>query len=359
MAHSEGPARSTFLSIQYLRAVAALLVVVHHARNEFDWLYNPLADYNAFAWGVDIFFVISGFIMGIAASREAPVEFAKKRVIRIVPLYWVATLAAVVITERAGVLSIGGDTIADVMKSFFFIPHGDSAESGRYYPYLVPGWTLNYEMFFYVIFFLGLIARRPIVITASIIPLLVVLGLAVDPSGPAGVTYTDPIMLEFLLGHLLAIAWQKGWIRHHTIAGLLLLPLGFAGLFSTAALDESGQMAGRIASATVIVLGALAVDAVVPEWRLGKLLGDASYSIYLTHTVISLWIVTRVMSRLPLGETPLQFGIMVVASLTVSAVMGVLVYRYVERPMLRVLRTWLLPRKVAPPHEEAAGAIPR
>ena len=140
------------LSIQYLRAVAALMVVFHHIINAKPWLFNPLENYPSLATGVDIFFVISGFIMYVAARNEAPLEFLKKRIIRIVPLYWVATLAFVIVKTKLHIFSLTPEDWLHIAKSLAFIPHHDPTNPGKIWPYLIQGWTLNYEMFFYLIF---------------------------------------------------------------------------------------------------------------------------------------------------------------------------------------------------------------
>jgi Acyltransferase family len=111
------------VSIQYLRALAALAVVVFHA------------DPNAFTGqaGVDIFFVISGYIMWMIARSEPTIlNFISARVTRIVPLYWLATM----------IMSLHLHAPADaVAKSMLFIPF--IGEQGRIWPVLVPGWTLD------------------------------------------------------------------------------------------------------------------------------------------------------------------------------------------------------------------------
>lgn len=336
--------RGTFLTIQYLRAIAALMVVIHHARNiapgiDVHWHYG------AFAWGVDIFFVISGFIMGVAGTGDRPRAFITKRAIRIIPLYWIATLAAVLWWERSGVVSMSRDLVGSIVKSLLFIPHWSVKDPGQLTPYLVPGWTLDFEMFFYVLFFVGLLARRPLAVTATVLPMLVLAGIVFDPQGALGLTYTSPLLLEFLLGHLLAVAYMR---RPTGVALWPLLPIGFAGLLSCWALPDNGlQMACRIVCATAVVAGALAIEGRAPYWSFGKLLGDASYSIYLTHTIIATEIAYRITLHLPLSGVP-QMAVLVVLSLATSIAIGVATYRWVELPILRRLRSRLLPKKPVP-----------
>src|SRR5262249_39672775 len=138
---------ATLDSLQALRAVAALSVVLYHI----DFIGRG-------AFGVDIFFVLSGFIIChvTAADRQ---HFLLKRLIRIVPLYWARTLVVCALALAAPrLLQTTSDSWMGLLKSLFFIPY--EKESGRVYPVLFLGWTLNYEMFFYVVFSIAL-ALRP------------------------------------------------------------------------------------------------------------------------------------------------------------------------------------------------------
>ena len=191
---------TTLYSIQYLRAFAALLVVFHHARIPLPWLYDPLAEYKGLAFGVDIFFVISGFVMYSAAKSENVVEFLRRRIVRIVPLYWIATITLFLLSEKRNILSIGSDKFLHIAKSLLFIPHWNLGFPSEIWPYLVPGWTLNYEMFFYFIFAVGLAFRKIEGIVSAGILLLVLIGAVYCPSGAIASTYTSPMLLEFLFG---------------------------------------------------------------------------------------------------------------------------------------------------------------
>jgi exopolysaccharide production protein ExoZ len=105
------------------------------------------------ASGVDIFFVISGFVMAHTTrdSTDA-VTFFRKRIARIVPLYWIALLW----TARHALPSPD----ADLLKDFFFVPHWSTEFPNSVNPILRQGFTLNYEMFFYALFALAMIFGR-------------------------------------------------------------------------------------------------------------------------------------------------------------------------------------------------------
>ena len=154
-------------SIQILRAVAALGVVALHVSHEGATRLgarNPLPDFSVGAAGVDLFFVISGFIMVYAsdalfARAGAPAYFFTRRLARIVPLYWAATAAAVVCFvafRYAGALEqLSWQTF---VASLLFVPW--PRPDGAMLPVHMLGWTLNFEMFFYVVFALALMLTR-------------------------------------------------------------------------------------------------------------------------------------------------------------------------------------------------------
>ncbi len=325
--------------IQYLRAIAALMVVLHHARNDQSWLFNPMLGTRFGAAGVDIFFVISGFIMFTAARHEAPLDFVKRRIIRVAPLYWAATAAFLVFAFLVTPAAITGLDVVDIVKSALFIPFENPAYPGFIYPALVPGWTLNYEMFFYAIFALAIAFGRPVFITAAIIMSTVLVGMMLSPTTTLLKFYTDPILLEFLAGVI--IGWIVG--RIDPSRAWPLLPIGAALLVFLASpfFDDHQQAFIRLIPAAMIVLGAVALErrrkfVTAP---LLKLLGDASYSIYLSHP-ITLVFVDFAWKRMPLDGW-LQFIGVVISALIASAVVGVVVHLVVERPTLRCLNAAL------------------
>ena len=164
--------------------------------------------------GVDIFFVVSGVIMWVTTATDSslnPWLFFRLRLIRIVPLYWFYTTAYVVVATVAPTqLFSAALTPWYVISSLLFIP--TRHPNGDIVPVYSLGWTLNYEMFFYFLFGLCLLARsqtvRLFAISAAIGGLVIV-GAIVKPESAVGLTYTDPIMLEFLAGVLIGSAFLK------------------------------------------------------------------------------------------------------------------------------------------------------
>src|SRR6266568_1603361 len=141
------------VSIQYLRGIAALAVTYNHA---FENRFGTALRENANGiWGVDIFFVISGFIMWTttADGHADAVSFWKKRAIRIYPIYWIALslwiVGRFVIPDRLGNADV---SMESVLRSYLLLPQYHLVFTDRIWPILVPGWTLQFEVFFYFVF---------------------------------------------------------------------------------------------------------------------------------------------------------------------------------------------------------------
>src|SRR5262249_55839896 len=134
-------------------AVAALLVVFNHSRQFAG--FESAIDTTVGHAGVDIFFVISGFVMAVTAGRaNYPAGvFLQRRIIRIVPLYWAATFfTAGLLLIAPGLFRDNVVTLKHFLLSLFFIPHVSPDSAHDLSPLIKIGWTLNFEMFFYVVF---------------------------------------------------------------------------------------------------------------------------------------------------------------------------------------------------------------
>lgn len=333
------------------------MVVVQHATNPQPWLWTPKDRYPGFAWGVDVFFAISGFIMVAAAGSDRPARFLIKRGIRIVPLYWFATLVALVIAEHARLLALPWAKWGDVILSLLFVPQYSAAEPGHIYPYLVPGWTLQFEVFFYLLFAIGLVVRRPLLFCAGAITGLTIAGWILQPANAILATYTSPRMLEFVAGAVVGHLYRRGLLERPQLS--LITPVAFAGLLALPILGDGPLVFTlRILCSALILLGTVALGRWTPRSRFGALIGDASYSIYLTHTVIALLVAYEVGSRLltPV-HGPLQLLLYVGLALVLSVAVGVASYRFIERPSLAFLRARLLDRKPAPARVQPDTAL--
>jgi peptidoglycan/LPS O-acetylase OafA/YrhL len=292
-------------SLQALRAVAAWLVIADHALLEIT-RNRPGDPLTHAAWalgssGVYVFFVISGFIMVLICwehfgRKGAAANFLKRRVIRIVPLYWLATIAAFAF-HRVSETHGAHDGWPEMLRSLAFIPY--SGDDGSWAPVLPQGWTLSYEMVFYAVFALGLWFPRRIALPA----VAAVLGgfVIVRPllHNDALAYLASPIVLWFLLGMGLAALWR--W--------------------------RNFQEPVRLSRAAKFL----------------EPLGDASYSTYLAHGVV-LTMLLRIWT-MALGPPSLWI---VPASLVIATLAGWAVHLVVERPILRIATNlWAPNREIA------------
>ena len=325
-------------SIQYLRAIAALMVVWHHARIQLPGLQEYFT-YGNFESGVDVFFVVSGFIM-VATTHDktvSPLQFMRRRVVRVVPSYWLLTLLmtalAILLPSVFRTLQIHPDTL---IKSLLFIPHYSRSFPEEIWPLLVPGWTLNYEMFFYAVFALSLLinpARRLIVLAGSFL-VLVAAGYAYGPfENVLASAYTRPIILEFVVGAVIAKLWFGGHLR----VPLPIAVLFFFGGLVLLTIAESSVGLYRGVGAPLVVVAALNLEGRVRSPLLHAL-GDGSYSIYLTH-LFSLGVLRFVWAKV-LGQpaSSTEAWAFMLLAMIVSAAVGWLFYRLIEDPMTKSLQ---------------------
>lgn len=347
-------------SIQYIRAVAALMVVAFHAHQRVSTGTSDVHDmvFELGQAGVDLFFVISGFIIWTIGVRDtdSPLAFFLRRLLRVFPIYWIATLAmtAAVMSGALGWLELD---LGHVLKSLFFVPHYSPSIPGKIFPVLVPGWTLNYEIFFYLIFAVTLLLPRQFRLAGlcTVLAGLVVLGVLLRPEAAWAVTYTSPLLLEFLGGCLAGALWKAfpgGVRRNATVlaAGILL----FALLAWNADPDDPASRALRFGLPAVLIVSAAAgLGRTVPHWRWLERLGDASYSIYLFH-LFPITAMAALWARLPHVQTPAAASAFTFIAVATSVLAGLAIYVALERPLHRSLAARLA-RQAPRRHLRSAG----
>ena len=350
------------ISIQYLRGVAAMMVVVFHALHETAGLGLPSPSLHILEAGVDIFFVISGFIMFYTTRRGmGTLEFYRHRIIRIVPLYWVMTSVVVVMMLAAPhLLQSARFDLGHVLASYVFIPWPHPVHPGVMEPALAPGWTLNFEMAFYLLFGLSLlIPRRAVGLTAMMLVLVAV--AASRALGPPAQSiwsfYASGLVLEFGAGILLGMAFERLPPLPWPVPAALFA-LGWLGILAQANLESPGPWRALAfgAPALLVVAGAVLLERgrTAPVLPAAVLIGDASYSIYLSHPLV-LSAFAQVWRRLGLQHLPLALPLFLVAAGAAAAVAGCVLFRLVERPLGGLARAaW--PRGPRP--SDRAGAEP-
>jgi peptidoglycan/LPS O-acetylase OafA/YrhL len=233
-APAEPPPRATLLNVQALRALAAFMVVCVHL--EALAILAGAAPHATEAGnaGVDLFFVISGFIMVFTTGRkpQSPAGFFGARVRRIAPLYWSVTFAVFLVARLTpSLIQNTPSDLGRLLASLLFLP--ELRPDGTMRPVVFVGWTLNFEMAFYVLFALGLLAPRRwlgVAATVAVLAGAVAWGQAAKPTDPVLAFYTTPMVLEFGLGMLLGLAWPHlkppPWARWPlAIAGVLAFAL--------------------------------------------------------------------------------------------------------------------------------------
>jgi exopolysaccharide production protein ExoZ len=338
--------------IQYLRAIAALMVVVFHGLWELPDQYGKvLGSYPLGGMGVELFFLISGFIMAVTALKGdvSPKQFMIKRAIRIVPLYWGVTLAVSAISVVAPtVFRTFKFSEGALVKSLLFIPQYSITSPDHIWPLIIPGWTLNYEMFFYGIFAMVLFLPKIYRLAALIVTMvwLVVVGVITGPFTDAVlITYTDPMLIEFAAGVIIGYLFMTDRIPKSVLASALMVAVG-AGILSV-----RFDLAMSIPACCLIIIGVLNPAFRDYKSSLFLLLGDASYSIYLVH-LFSLGLLRTIWSKLFPHIGALSAVAFMVAAVVVSAAVGVAVHRLIERPLTK----WIGKRRLVIRIEVLEGA---
>lgn len=352
-------------NLQVCRAFAAITVVVGHALHDagvvaarrgvegpgfrIDWTF-----------GVDVFFVISGFIMVYVSGRDftrpgAAWHFLGRRLIRIVPLYWALTtimLAVGLLLPQLLAIPVG--SFQYVVSSYLFIPEWRvGAPVPEIRPLLALGWTLNYEMLFYValagVMFLPV--RRAIAVLTLVFAVAVTGRFAFDIQQTQLMFWSDPIILEFLMGCYLALARRAGW-RLSTPAALLLAAAGMAGLLANfgSAAELRPIMVGLPA---LMLVAAAALGPTLPRLaptRFAILLGDASYALYLSHPLV---IRTLREIWLKLADPAWPLWLYALLCVVVASLAAIPIYLLFERPITRLLQGKVRGRPVA--HTDGAA----
>jgi peptidoglycan/LPS O-acetylase OafA/YrhL len=274
------------VSVQYLRALAAAMVLLHHvAWKGSQYGSDPLAWFKFGSAGVDLFFIISGYIMCEATDgrRVDFTSFMKARFFRIVPLYWLLSLVALAafLLWPSKVNSSGGST--DVLYSFLLWPSADK--------YLIQnGWTLSYEFLFYGLFALGLgFGRHRYVIAISVVVAMVLAGRVFEPSGVWGAFLTNAILLEFVMGIAAFHLFKQGF-RANAGLSILLATVAITGFCFAGELNTGvSRVIGYGLPSLALFVAVRALEGRTGSFdrslagKVAGALGDSSYSMYLAH----------------------------------------------------------------------------
>ncbi len=331
------PVQTELSSIQYLRAAAALGVVLWHAQGQMG-----LVNTTVLQAGIEVFFVISGYVMWLILSERpvSPMTFLKKRIARVVPLYWLLTTLMVgLLVAAPSLLQSTRFDPAHIIASYLFIAWPNPVEGVGLKPVMIPGWTLNYEMAFYGLLGVALAFRAswraPLVLSSLV--LLALLSWVRMP--PVLHFYASPFMAEIAMGVALAMGLKRlpaRWCR----LGWLVFLLGTALLLIGAAVIDA-QNSGRLllfgVPATILTGGMIMMERAgrLPRLPLFKAIGDASYPLYMIHPVL---LSAMAQAWRLFGLTEFPTWIYVALSLVVTSVVGWIVHVSLERPLVTAFR---------------------
>ncbi|WP_413743089.1 acyltransferase family protein [Sodalis sp. RH15] len=329
-----------------LRAIASMMVVIYHITIKAGQYNN-----SAFQWvhigqyGVDLFFIISGYIMCFTTSDKNIHfgEFLMLRIKRIIPLYWAMTTVALIIyiIVPSLVNSSGGQT--SIIASYTLIPNGQKL-------LVQNGWTLSYEFLFYIIFGLSLNFKKTglLKFNVFVISLMIFIGSIYKFQNVIILFLTDPILSEFLYG-MLAYRMLSSYKTPIIICIISLL----IGIFLIIIQNQYGifnTVLGRSLSGGVpmlfVFIGLVGMEKYIARVD-GKLksilliLGNSSYSLYLIHPFV-LSASALVLKKLHLSSISLIFGVTLLLS---SVICGIILFKYIENPINNMLKVRKLEKK--------------
>jgi exopolysaccharide production protein ExoZ len=342
-----GPRRSASVeTIQFLRFVAAMAVVLFHshhaaAADTGQWLGYW---FGLGAAGVHVFFVISGFVImhtsyGAGDEGMPTARFLLKRFVRIFPIYWICCAAYVAYHSAFGT---GYDLSLGTWIGAVFLMTGDSSRI------IGPGWTLSFELFFYLSFaaILRLRALTAISLLTALFVATIAVGFVLRLPGPLRIAH-NPLILEFIAGCWLAYAYDRTRFGAFGM-GLASVCIGILLFVAGGLLDAESLPLFVIwgIPSVFIVAGALMMEqsGKLPDsirW-LGRL-GDSSYGLYLIHVlIIAMALDAGLRSVVPLP--PLQAVGMALVLAIVCGILAAIIFEFVEKPLLKWLRRNLVDR---------------
>jgi peptidoglycan/LPS O-acetylase OafA/YrhL len=327
------------LNIQMLRAFAAILVVLHHLGPHYQdagggfTALTELAKWGFF--GVDIFFVISGFVISFTVfPKKRDIHSAgiylRHRLSRIYLGYWPFALLAVFVLPLHS-----PDNLVNVsMLKTLTLTSGDLNRLA-----LPVAWSLSFELYFYMIFgllfcFSNKVIKR-VLLAAFVLLLLRILLINLD-SGSNWAFWLSAFMLEFFCGVLIFLYRDLLSQRRWMIPGLSIIAVGlWLGVSKQFQLEPDTRVLFFGISAASIVMLALQLEVnkmfIAPRWLVS--LGDSSYALYLSHVLLITAFYTLGLRDLVALQPQVLRELSFLAFLVFMIVASHLYYRYIERPV--------------------------
>lgn len=321
------------VTIQWLRALAVMMVIVFHVLLKAQILGLTTLSFSQGAAGVDLFFIISGFIMVYITNRRkfSFINFMKRRVLRIIPLYWLLSMVVGIVYfyNPSIVNSHNGET--DILSSFSLLPVQGKVML------LEVGWTLRYEFFFYFIFAISFFLFRKNAIYCLVLIVTISMASLFNLNNFYVQYFTNPIILEFSFGIASYYLFRKVTTKiglASLITGVMLL-----ALFALAEYGLQNRVVFYGLPMLFIFLGLLSFEDSIKKSkgctsRFFSYLGDASYSLYLSHT-LAIGVVAKALTLFNNGIAPYMF---VPLAIIASLLTGIVCYECVEKPITKFVK---------------------
>jgi len=336
--------------VQILRAIAASMVVFNH----FNLGYSNSNQYSFFVssglghieGGVDLFFVISGFIMFYTqcpnpetekGSLKIAFHFLKKRILRIMPLYWFWTTVLLILWILKIAFKDQSFDLHYLFCSYFLIPC--LSKHAGFRPLLEQGWSLAFEMYFYLLFAIVLIFRRCLSNTLYIALLFAINYLISLYLHIPALTYlvAYPMNIEFIFGASIAWIVMKWKFDFNRNLLWVIFYLGCTLMFSRLFINMNRIIVYGIPS-TIIMFAAVLLDKNRHETSISTFLlflGNASYSIYLTHSYFAL---AFGMSAKAGKLNHFNGDLLIILGTIATILFCSLAYLFFEMPLMHLLR---------------------
>ncbi|EPX8934456.1 acyltransferase family protein [Morganella morganii] len=348
-------------SIQFLRGVAALLVIAFHFRQYLNGVYaqENLGDilFGLGEVGVDIFFVISGFIITYSTvnkERNSPFEFSIKRFFRLYPVFFITLTILILLNIKDSY------SVSNIFKSYLLIPN-DYNFIGPWYGYNInlPAWTLTYEVLFYAIFCLSIsISHKHRTLISSIL-LISICSVAqfyfrgflqIDPitRDAPGLSFIDnfrflsnPIVYDFIYGMIIAEIFTRARDSYLT-SRIIQVALVTAFWLSVCVIISGYHRGGGIERwglYSLFLVGSLVLMSKVRDIKFSSfwvMMGEMSYSLYINHMIV------KKLSSIYLSK----FGIysngggmsLFIILMILTFIMSYITYNFIEKPSVVIGR---------------------
>lgn len=329
-------------NLQLLRGISAILVCCFHFKDALNFDQNLWGNtlFSKGSIGVPIFFVISGYIMVFSTKKidhsehfRNIVSFYKKRIIRILPLYYLLTLCWMILGGSI-LYYLQKENVGRLLYSLLFLPQKNN------FPVLYLGWSLNYEMFFYFIFALSLLFKNYryfVIILFFIISMMI--GKIYAPENIFLQMITGILNIYFIIGVLLGLFLHKIPNNKNVLILISTFSILLFGIYFFDFFPITGELASII-PVTLFVSTFLIFDLFlkVKANTFLKMLGDISYSIYLSHPFV------EILFRRFHTDSPSLLILLFIFKLAIVILVSKILYELIEKRLTKLLKRKILPR---------------